>query len=90
VSKDVSDFQVLMALMLSSQTKDAVVGAAIKGMQEGIEGGLTMQGVHSLSDKQLDSFIAKVGFHNNKTKYIKAACEKLLNVSGCEERSGEQ
>ena len=51
VSKDVSDFQVLMALMLSSQTKDAVVGAAIKGMQNGIKGGLTMQGVHKLSDR---------------------------------------
>ena len=61
-------FQVLISLMLSSQTKDAVVGAAIRQMQT--DGVLSVEGIAALSAEKLQSYIQKVGFHNMKTKYI--------------------
>jgi endonuclease-3 len=60
-------FQVLIALMLSSQTKDAVVGETIRGLQEH---GLTVDNLAQTSPTKLNELIRKVGFHNNKTKYI--------------------
>ena len=67
-------FQVLIALMLSSQTKDAVVGDAIRALQKH---GLTVDNISATSAETLNSLIQKVGFHNNKTKYIKATVEVL-------------
>lgn len=58
-------FQVLIALMLSSQTKDQTVAAAMKQLQDY---GLTMESIQQTTPAKLDSMIAKVGFHNNKTK----------------------
>ena len=68
-------FQVLMALMLSSQTKDQVVGDAIRAMQQH---GLDVDNISKTPPEVLNKLIAKVGFHNNKTKYIKEAVEMLL------------
>jgi endonuclease-3 len=51
--------------MLSSQTKDEVTAAAVKQL---CEKGLTVNGILALSDSEVDSCIAKVGFHNRKTK----------------------
>lgn len=70
-------FQVLMCLMLSSQTKDAVVGAAIRGMQA--DNVLNIQSIHQMDSTTLDRYIQKVGFHNNKTKYIKEAVQILMD-----------
>jgi len=67
-------FQTLIALMLSSQTKDAVVGEAIRNLQEH---GLDVETISQTSPETLDSLIRKVGFHNNKTKYIKQTVEIL-------------
>jgi len=75
---EVYHFQVLIALMLSSQTKDAVVSAAMAKMQTKIPGGLTVQSVSAISDATLDEHIHSVGFHNNKVKYIKKACETII------------
>jgi endonuclease-3 len=69
-------FQVLVALMLSSQTKDAVVGETMRALQSH---GLTVQNIHKTDHEILNSLIGKVGFHNNKTKYIKEAAEIILN-----------
>jgi endonuclease III len=60
-------FQVLIALMLSSQTKDAVVGDTIRSLQKH---GLTVENILATSAETLNNLIIKVGFHNNKTKYI--------------------
>ena len=68
-------FQVLIALMLSSQTKDAVVGETMRALQQH---GLTVENISQTSPEQLNQLIGKVGFHNNKTKYIKAAVDILL------------
>ncbi|KAL3788043.1 hypothetical protein HJC23_008387 [Cyclotella cryptica] len=68
-------FQVLIALMLSSQTKDAVVGETMRALQSH---GLTVQNIHKTEHETLNSLIGKVGFHNNKTKFIKEAAEIIL------------
>jgi endonuclease III len=77
-------YHTLTALMLSSQTKDTVTAAAMQrlhtelGPRNGDDGkgkvaqsALTVENVISCDAKWLDSLIGKVGFHNNKTKYIK-------------------
>jgi endonuclease-3 len=66
--------QVLICLMLSSQTKDGVVGDTIRALQAH---GLDVDSISAMPSEQLNSIIGKVGFHNNKTKYIKQVVEIL-------------
>lgn len=68
-------FQALMSLMLSSQTKDAIVGEAIRGMQA--DCCLDVESISQMTPEKLNSYIKRVGFHNNKTKYIKQVVEIL-------------
>lgn len=68
-------FQVLTALMLSSQTKDGVVGQTMKALQKH---GLTVQNIHNTDHETLNGLIGKVGFHNNKTNYMKKAAEIII------------
>ncbi|KAH7092093.1 DNA repair protein-like protein Ntg1 [Paraphoma chrysanthemicola] len=70
-------FQTLVALMLSSQTKDTVTAVAMRGMQENMPGGFNLESVLALEPTTLNGFINKVGFHNLKTKYIKQTAELL-------------
>ncbi|KAF2822135.1 DNA glycosylase [Ophiobolus disseminans] len=70
-------FQTLIALMLSSQTKDTVNAVAMRGMQERMPGGFNLESVLALEPATLNGFINKVGFHNLKTKYIKQTAELL-------------
>lgn len=63
--------QTLVALMLSSQTKDTVTAVAMKQLQDGLEGGFNLEALLAVSPERLNSLINKVGFHNNKTKFIK-------------------
>ncbi len=72
-------FQVLVALMLSSQTKDATVGEAMRALQKH---GLTAENIHATDTEVLNGLIRKVGFHNNKTKYLKKAAETLIQEYG--------
>lgn len=69
--------QTLIALMLSSQTKDTVTAAAIRNLQDNLEGGFTLGSLLEVKPERLNELIAKVGFHNNKTKYIKATASIL-------------
>ncbi|KAI4952601.1 hypothetical protein J4E91_003073 [Alternaria rosae] len=70
-------FQTLIALMLSSQTKDTVLAPVMRGMQERMPGGFNLESVLALEPPELNAFINKVGFHNLKTKYIKQTAEIL-------------
>lgn len=70
-------FQTLIALMLSSQTKDTTTFAAMRNMQDNMPGGFTLSSVLKIAPEELNALICKVGFHNNKTKYIKATAEIL-------------
>ena len=80
----VQRFQTLVALMLSSQTKDTTNAVAMRRLQTelpphapGAPGGLTLENVLAVDPDELNRLIWAVGFHNNKTRYIKRAAEIL-------------
>lgn len=79
-------FQLLVALMLSSQTKDEVNFAAMTTLHEHYRAkgydGLCIEAVLALSEQEIDKCIAKVGFHTRKATYIKRACEMLRDNFG--------
>ncbi|BDD57789.1 Endonuclease III-like protein 1 [Monascus purpureus] len=89
-------FQTLIALMLSSQTKDTTTAVAMQRLHTELgDGGavhveptdikkeedvkpftdstLNLENILAVSPERLNELIRVVGFHNNKTKYIKAA-----------------
>ncbi|KAK4556894.1 alpha,alpha-trehalase nth1 [Recurvomyces mirabilis] len=74
--------QTLVALMLSSQTKDTVTAVAIKRMQEGLPSGFNLQSLIDVEPDELNRLIEKVGFHNNKTKFLKAVAIILRDKFG--------
>ena len=69
-------YQVLTALMLSSQTKDAIVGETMRDLQKH---GLTVENIHITNEITLNKLIGRVGFHNNKTKFIKQVADILIS-----------
>ena len=73
-------FHTLVALMLSSQTKDTTNAAAMRRLQtelppheDGAAPGLNLENMLAVAPDKLNELIWAVGFHNNKTKYIKQA-----------------
>ncbi|KAM7185396.1 putative serine esterase (DUF676) domain containing protein [Naviculisporaceae sp. PSN 640] len=73
-------FHTLVALMLSSQTKDTVNAEAMIRLknelppyEEGKPAGLNLENMLAVEPAVLNELIGKVGFHNNKTKYLKQA-----------------
>ncbi|KAL6247818.1 alpha,alpha-trehalase nth1 [Rhinocladiella similis] len=82
-------YHTLTALMLSSQTKDTVTAAAMQrlhtelipqqpdGSGEIQQSALTVDNMLACDAKHLDELIGKVGFHNNKTKFIKKVAQIL-------------
>lgn len=76
-------FQTLLALMLSSQTKDTVTSAVIREMQRTLPSpGLTLETILSLSAQELNAHIQPVGFHNTKTRAILATAAILRDQHG--------
>ncbi|MCJ1462165.1 DNA N-glycosylase and apurinic/apyrimidinic (AP) lyase [Pseudocyphellaria aurata] len=66
-------FQTLIALMLSSQTKDTTNAIAMRRLQSELPvPGLTLENILDVDPVRLNEMIYVVGFHNNKTRYIKA------------------
>ena len=68
-------FQTLVALMLSSQTKDTVTAEAMRRLytelpphSPGAPPGLNLENMLAVDPALLNELIGKVGFHNNKTK----------------------
>lgn len=76
---EVFRYQVLVALMLSSQTRDQVVGSAMRKLQAH---GLTIHNILQTDDEVLRSMLFGVGFYNNKTKFIKKTSQLLLEKHG--------
>lgn len=75
-------FQLLISLMLLSQTKDEVNFAAIKTLDDeltrrGFPNGLCLEAVLATSEQDINQCIQKVGFHHRKAGYIKRACQML-------------
>ncbi|KAL8853469.1 MAG: hypothetical protein Q9221_001627 [Calogaya cf. arnoldii] len=72
-------FQTLIALMLSSQTRDTTTALAMRNLQTSLPPphDFTLEGILAVSDESLNALIRAVGFHNNKTKYIKSTALHL-------------
>ncbi|EFR01925.1 DNA base excision repair N-glycosylase 1 [Nannizzia gypsea CBS 118893] len=90
-------FHTLIALMLSSQTKDTVTAAAMMRLHTQLTdethdkpvaevwdrahqmapSTLNLENMLAVSPERLNELIGAVGFHNNKTRYIKATAEIL-------------
>ncbi|CAG8741906.1 27259_t:CDS:2 [Dentiscutata erythropus] len=75
ITPQTSRFQSLIALMLSSQTKDQVTAAAMQNLRQQLKGGLNMESIMQVDEEFLDQCISKVGFHRRKAKYIKQAAK---------------
>ncbi len=72
-------FHTLVALMLSSQTKDTVTAVVMRRLQTelpahkpGAPVGLNLENVLAVEPDVLNEMIWTVGFHNNKTKYVES------------------
>ncbi|XXH03641.1 hypothetical protein Hte_010046 [Hypoxylon texense] len=82
-------FQTLVALMLSSQTKDTTNAVAMRRLQAelppytpGAPPGLNLENVLAADADVLNELIWAVGFHNNKTRYLKQAAMILRDEWG--------
>ncbi|CAO2642192.1 Endonuclease III-like protein 1 [Lemmus lemmus] len=64
----VQRYQVLLSLMLSSQTKDQVTASAMQRLRAR---GLTVENILQTDDDMLGRLIYPVGFWRNKVKFIK-------------------
>lgn len=69
-------FQTLIALILSSQTKDQTVAEAMRKLQQH---DLSVDGVLKMNKDILHECISKVGFHNRKLGYILETCQIIVD-----------
>ncbi|XP_073504495.1 endonuclease III-like protein 1 [Phyllobates terribilis] len=72
-------YQILLSLMLSSQTKDQVTSAAMSRLREH---GLTVGRILETDEETLGKLIYPVGFWKNKVKYIKKTTQMLQEQYG--------
>ena len=72
-------FQVLVATMLSAQTRDPVTAAASRRLFRVARTPRTMA---KLSTKTLEELIYPVSFYRNKAVHVKATCEQILQRFG--------
>ena len=70
--------------MLSSQTKDTTNAIAMRRLQQELPGGFNLESILAVDPVLLNELIWVVGFHNNKTRYIKAAAIILKEQFGGE------
>ena len=67
--------------MLSSQTKDTTNAIAMRRLQTDLPPpGLTLENILAVDPVKLNEMIYVVGFHNNKTRYIKATALILQDL----------
>lgn len=76
---DVFEFQTLVAAMLSSQTKDRAVK---EGMDNLLMGDLSVGGVLTMTEDEVDEKIKMVGFHRTKAKNIRNVARILRDEYG--------
>ncbi|KAG8234708.1 hypothetical protein J437_LFUL014324 [Ladona fulva] len=74
VEPEVYRYHVLISLMLSSQTKDAVTYSTMQKLKEH---GLTVDSILQTDDGTLGELIREVGFWKTKVKYIKMTTQIL-------------
>lgn len=81
ISRDQKEdaFQVLIATMLSAQTRDAVTAAASERLFTVARTPRTMA---RLTTAEIQRLIYPVSFYRNKAVHVKAACEQILSRFG--------
>ena len=72
-------FEVLVATMLSAQTRDAVTAAASERL---FRVARTPESLVKLTEKQIARLIYPVSFYRHKARHVKAACALLLERHG--------
>jgi endonuclease-3 len=72
-------FEVLIATMLSAQTRDAVTAAATKRL---FRVARTPRTLAALTAGDIQRLIYPVSFYRNKARHVKAACEMLVDRYG--------
>jgi endonuclease-3 len=72
-------FQVLIATMLSAQTRDAVTAAASRRL---FRVARTPRTTSQLSVKEIQRLIYPVSFYRNKAVHVKQTCQQLLDRFG--------
>jgi endonuclease-3 len=72
-------FQVLIATMLSAQTKDAVTAAASARL---FRVARTPKGVAALTEARIRELIYPVSFYRTKAVHVKEACRQILDRFG--------
>eukprot|EP00045_Choanoeca_perplexa_P004950 m.42003 g.42003 ORF g.42003 m.42003 type:complete len:286 (+) comp12847_c0_seq1:82-939(+) len=79
----IQQFHVLVALMLSSQTRDEQTAAATRRLQA-LPGGLTPRNIIKLPEATIAETIQGVGFWRRKATYLKVTSQALVdNHDGC-------
>ncbi|CAG9839773.1 unnamed protein product [Diabrotica balteata] len=78
---NVMRYQQLLALMLSSQTKDQITHSAMKKL---IDHGCTVENILGTADEKLGELIYPVSFWRNKVKYIKKTSDILQKEYDCD------
>lgn len=72
ITPAVHRFQLLVALMLSAQTKDEVTAAAVQKLRNDLPGRqLTVSSVIAAEEAEIDQIIYSVGFHRRKANFLK-------------------
>ena len=71
IAKSVSNFHVLVAALLSSQTKDVILYPAIQRLREK---GLTIDNILLMEQSDLAAIIKPVGFYNKKAETLQKIC----------------
>ncbi|ESP01460.1 hypothetical protein LOTGIDRAFT_95778, partial [Lottia gigantea] len=74
-------YQVLLSLMLSSQTKDQITSAAIGRLRQH---GCSVENILQTSDQKLGELIYPVGFWKKKIVFIKKTSEILRDEYNCD------
>nr|QDO16376.1 endonuclease III-like protein 1 [Lingulodinium polyedra] len=76
--KEVFAFQVLVAVFLSSQTRDEATAAAVAQLKKGLPGGLTASSVLRAKDSTLARLVRPVAFYNVKAKNMRRIARTIL------------
>jgi endonuclease III len=72
---NIQRFQILLSLMLSSQTKDQITAQAMHKLQAF---GCTPQAIAAAPTETIQDLIYPVGFYKNKARFLKAAAKTCI------------
>ncbi|OMJ10698.1 Endonuclease III-like protein [Smittium culicis] len=74
----INRYRTLVALILSSQTRDEMTSAAVDNLNAALSGGLSPTSLVAATDDTIKQAIKSVGFANTKVKYLRQTSRLLL------------